>query len=58
MISVASAAIIVTVLIGMWLDRGATHDINITHTTVQVGVEGCDANDMYCMGRRSGNALR
>ena len=26
---------------------------NITHTTVQVEVEGCDANDMYCMGQHS-----
>jgi cobalt-zinc-cadmium efflux system protein len=25
---------------------------HITHTTVQVEVEGCDANDMYCAGRR------
>jgi cobalt-zinc-cadmium efflux system protein len=25
---------------------------HITHTTVQVEVEGCDANDMYCMGRK------
>jgi hypothetical protein len=24
---------------------------------VQVEVEGCDANDMYCMGQRSGNAV-
>jgi cobalt-zinc-cadmium efflux system protein len=26
---------------------------HITHTTVQVEVEGCDANDMYCKGQRS-----
>jgi cobalt-zinc-cadmium efflux system protein len=26
------------------------HRFNITHTTVQVEVEGCAANDMYCMG--------
>jgi cobalt-zinc-cadmium efflux system protein len=26
---------------------------HITHTTVQVEVEGCDATDMYCMGQRS-----
>jgi cobalt-zinc-cadmium efflux system protein len=25
---------------------------HITHTTVQVEVEGCDANDMYCTGKR------
>jgi cobalt-zinc-cadmium efflux system protein len=29
------------------------HRFHITHTTVQVEVEGCDANDMYCMGQRS-----
>jgi cobalt-zinc-cadmium efflux system protein len=29
------------------------HRFNITHTTVQVEVEGCEANDMYCMGQRS-----
>ena len=27
------------------------HRFHITHTTVQVEVEGCDANDMYCMGQ-------
>ncbi len=40
------------------LDR-RVHDIehwlHITHTTVQVEVEGCDANDMYCRGQRSGS---
>ena len=29
------------------------HRFQITHTTVQVEVEGCDANDMYCMGQRA-----
>jgi cobalt-zinc-cadmium efflux system protein len=29
------------------------HRFNITHTTVQVEVEGCEATDMYCMGQRS-----
>jgi hypothetical protein len=24
----------------------------INHTTVQVEAEGCDANDMYCVGQR------
>ncbi len=28
------------------------HRFHITHTTVQVEVEGCDANDMYCIGQR------
>lgn len=28
----------------------------ITHTTVQVEVEGCEANDMYCKMERSGDA--
>jgi cobalt-zinc-cadmium efflux system protein len=26
------------------------HRFRITHKTVQVEVEGCDANDMYCIG--------
>jgi cobalt-zinc-cadmium efflux system protein len=46
---------------GQQVLRAVVHDIehrfNITHTTVQVEVEGCDANDMYCMGQRSGNAV-
>jgi cobalt-zinc-cadmium efflux system protein len=29
------------------------HRFNITHTTVQVEVEGCAADDMYCMGQRA-----
>jgi cobalt-zinc-cadmium efflux system protein len=29
------------------------HRFSITHTTVQVEVEGCEANDMYCSGQRS-----
>jgi cobalt-zinc-cadmium efflux system protein len=29
------------------------HRFHITHTTVQVEVEGCDANDMYCMGQHA-----
>jgi len=28
----------------------------INHTTVQVEVEGCEANDLYCKIRRTGNA--
>jgi len=32
------------------------HRFKITHTTVQVEVEGCEADDMYCMGRRSATA--
>jgi hypothetical protein len=27
----------------------------ITHTTVQVEVEGCEPNDMYCILRRAGH---
>jgi cobalt-zinc-cadmium efflux system protein len=46
---------------GQQVLRSVVHDIehrfHITHTTVQVEVEGCDANDMYCMGQRSNNAL-
>ena len=30
------------------------HGFHITHTTVQVEVEGCEADDMYCAGRSSG----
>jgi cobalt-zinc-cadmium efflux system protein len=42
---------------GQQVLRAVVHDIehrfHITHTTVQVEVEGCDANDMYCMGQPS-----
>jgi cobalt-zinc-cadmium efflux system protein len=42
---------------GQQVLRAVVHDIerrfHITHTTVQVEVEGCEANDMYCMGQRS-----
>ena len=47
---------------GQQVLRAVVHDIehrfHITHTTVQVEVEGCDANDMYCTGQRSRDALR
>ncbi len=47
---------------GQQVLRAVVHDIehrfHITHTTVQVEVEGCDATDMYCMGQRSGSAPR
>lgn len=47
---------------GQQVLRAVVHDIehrfHITHTTVQVEVEGCDANDMYCMGQRTGDASR
>lgn len=33
--------------------RDIEHRFHITHTTIQVEVEGCDATDMYCMGQRS-----
>lgn len=40
---------------GQQVLRAVVHDIEhrfrITHTTVQVEVEGCEANDMYCMGQ-------
>jgi cobalt-zinc-cadmium efflux system protein len=43
---------------GQQVLRAVVHDIerrfHITHTTVQVEVEGCDATDMYCSGQRSG----
>jgi cobalt-zinc-cadmium efflux system protein len=42
---------------GQQVLRGVVHAIehrfHITHTTVQVEVEGCEANDMYCMGQRT-----
>jgi cobalt-zinc-cadmium efflux system protein len=43
---------------GQQVLRAVVRDIEdrfrITHTTVQVEVEGCEANDMYCAGQRSG----
>lgn len=40
---------------GQQVLRAVVHDIehrfHITHTTVQVEVEGCEANEMYCTGR-------
>src|SRR5882724_12984730 len=46
---------------GQQVLRAVVQDIerrfHITHTTVQVEVEGCDATDMYCMGQRVGTAL-
>ena len=42
---------------GQQVLRAVVHDIeqrfHITHTTVQVEIVGCDANDMYCMGQHS-----
>jgi cobalt-zinc-cadmium efflux system protein len=42
---------------GQQVLRAVVHEIEhrfrITHTTVQVEVEGCEADDMYCAGRRS-----
>src|SRR5579862_9443728 len=32
--------------------QGIHERFHITHTTVQVEAEGCDANDMYCMGQK------
>jgi cobalt-zinc-cadmium efflux system protein len=47
---------------GQQVLRSVVHDIehrfHITHTTIQVEVEGCDADDMYCMGQRAGDASR
>jgi cobalt-zinc-cadmium efflux system protein len=41
---------------GQQVLRAVVHDLEhrfrITHTTVQVEVEGCAADDMYCMGQR------
>jgi len=33
--------------------RDLEHQFNITHSTIQIEVEGCDSTDMYCMGQRS-----
>ena len=45
---------------GQQVLRAVVHDIehrfHITHTTVQVEVEGCEADDMYCTGRHSHSA--
>jgi cobalt-zinc-cadmium efflux system protein len=45
---------------GQQVLRAVVRDIEdrfrITHTTVQVEVEGCEANDMYCAGQRSASA--
>jgi cobalt-zinc-cadmium efflux system protein len=47
---------------GQQVLRAVVHDIehrfHITHTTVQVEVEGCDATDMYCMGQHAGARSR
>ncbi len=46
-----------TIREGQQVLRAVVHDIEqrfqITHTTVQVEVEGCEANDMYCQGQYS-----
>lgn len=46
---------------GQHVLRAVVQDIErrfrITHTTVQVEVEGCDANDMYCMGQSARDGL-
>lgn len=47
---------------GQQVLRAVVHEIehrfHITHTTVQVEVEGCEADDMYCTGRRSHDGAR
>ncbi len=37
--------------------HGLEHEFRITHTTIQVEVEGCAADDMYCMGLRAVDRL-
>ena len=37
--------------------HGLEHEFRITHTTIQVEVEGCEADDMYCMGLRAVDRL-
>jgi len=45
---------------GQQVLRAVVRDIerrfHITHTTVQIEVEGCEADDMYCTGRRAHDA--
>ena len=45
---------------GQQVLRAVVRDIerrfHITHTTVQIEVEGCEADDMYCIGRRAHDA--
>lgn len=47
---------------GQQVLRAVVHDIedrfHITHTTIQVEVEGCEADDMYCTGRPAQSARR
>jgi cobalt-zinc-cadmium efflux system protein len=47
---------------GQQVLREVVHDIEhrfrITHTTIQVEVEGCAADDMYCSGQRTSDASR
>jgi cobalt-zinc-cadmium efflux system protein len=48
---------------GQQVLRAVVHDVehrfHINHTTIQVEVEGCEADDMYCVGARSaGQSLR
>jgi cobalt-zinc-cadmium efflux system protein len=42
---------------GQQVLRAVSHELDhrfrITHTTIQVEVEGCEADDMYCMGLRA-----
>ena len=51
-----------TIREGQRVLRAVVHDLehrfHITHTTVQVEVEGCEADDTYCMGPPSGRSTR
>ncbi len=51
-----------TIREGQQVLRAVVHDIehrfHITQTTVQVEVEGCEADDMYCTGQRSSRSTR
>jgi cobalt-zinc-cadmium efflux system protein len=46
---------------GQQVLRAVVHDIeerfHITHTTIQVEVEGCEADDMYCMGLHAADRM-
>jgi cobalt-zinc-cadmium efflux system protein len=38
--------------------RTIEHQFQITHTTVQVEVEGCEPNDLYCAHPRARTQMR
>ena len=47
---------------GQQVVRAVVRDVesrfHVTHTTVQVEVEGCEDNDMYCIAQRATSTAR